>query len=222
MSMTLQNLRDELRVHLGVDELDLPNAEADLLLNRVWWDVADKNDFREKEKQFIFPTIAGTRDYLVSSVVAIGDTFDAIRGLSIVNPNNDSHIPVEPMMESEYEGLFVNSVDREEMPTRYVRFGSTLRLWPTPDQVYSMVLRYWVTLPDLLSGGPVIPQSWHEIILYGAVKRGYERTNSDLERASYFKQEYTDMLNNAVPVRAKEQKDRRQASVNVYRPKPRY
>ena len=49
MGMDLETLRDELREHVGVDSDDLPDPDADLLLNRSFWELMNKFRFRETE-----------------------------------------------------------------------------------------------------------------------------------------------------------------------------
>jgi hypothetical protein len=48
MSIDLVTMRDELRDHLGQDDVELDDDAADLLLNRAYWELLDKFPFREK------------------------------------------------------------------------------------------------------------------------------------------------------------------------------
>jgi hypothetical protein len=61
----------------------------------------------------------------------------------------------------------------EERPTHYSIRGSSFILWPNPDDVYDVEVKYLRTLADIQASGPDAPQEWHEVILWGAISRGF-------------------------------------------------
>lgn len=212
--LQLSDLESKMWHHLGLEpnDSDMPTASVDLLLNQSWWEIIDKFHFREKEQTGIWSTVAGTALYAVAPT-----PFEAIRQLSIEDVNDQKHTTIDPATAYEYENLFVNRVDQQDKPQRYVRENSNIRLWPTPDQVYSITMKYWITLSDLASPNntiPVIPQSWHEIILFGGVWRGFLELG-DYARMKEMQEVQKGLIESAVPIEAKEEFDRHRAGLNV-------
>jgi len=171
--MYLSDLESELREHLGEDTADLSTAMADMLLNRSYSEILNRygEHFRQKEVSFTWPTIAGEKLYQVPA------DFEALRQLSIEDLNDQVHSPLVRMTPFEYERVFQNRSDAQDKPLNYVREDGCIRLFPTPDNVYTITMKYWKLLDAL--GGVVtqsaLPAEWDEIILYGAVYRGFIR-----------------------------------------------
>ena len=200
---------DELRDHVGMDINDLPDDKATLLLNRSWWEVIDKFPFREKEVTATFPTIIGTRSY------GMPNPFEALRQLSILNPADNTHIPLDRMSIFEYEKVYIEGSDEYGFPQKYVREGCFARLWPTPDQVYTLTIKYWFTLADLSSThDPEIPQVWHEVILMGGIWRTFMKAG-DYPRCNQVKMHQASLIESIPPVEAKEAFDSHNAGIEV-------
>lgn len=207
----LIELRDSLREHTGTDEDDMPDTKADLLLNRAYWEILDKFHFREKEVTATFDIVAGTRLYNMP------DPFDALRLLSVLNPDTEQHMVLKRMTIQKYEELYNESEDEQDFPTHYVREACSARLWPTPDADYTATIKYWTTLADLVEGTnetPPIPQSWHEIILFGGVWRAFV-SFGDYVRGNTAKAHQSALIESAVPVEAKEEYDSESAGIEV-------
>jgi hypothetical protein len=208
--MTTAAMIVELRRSLGeLSSSDLPEADALDLLNRSYWEILDKFPFREKEKTATFSTVAGTRSYNVPG------SFEALRQLSIHDPD-DGAINVlarDSIYSSEEERE--TSSDAQGRPERYFRDGGLFRLDPVPDKVYTLTIKYWTTLSDLdnsPTSDPLIPRSWHEIIVFGAIWRGFLQLR-DFEASTFYKQQQIALINSSVPVEAKEEIDSRLAGV---------
>lgn len=200
MGLSSSQLITDLREHIGIDSTDLPDADALVLLNRSWWEVCDKFKFREKETQTTLTTVASTRDVSVPT-----DCF-ATR-IAVVIGEDLSDIQLEQIDEQTYEGLYNSDPEYEDIPTKYFRYGSVIRLYPTPDQAYSLVVYYWKTLTDLsVANDPSIPQSWHEIVLFGAIWRQFAKL-SDFEKKVSFQADQQRLIESAVPVETTEKYD---------------
>lgn len=210
MTLDLTTLIDELREHLGVDDTELDDEKATLLLNRSYWSMLDKFPFREKEVTAAFATVDGTNLYAVPS------PFEALRSLAIKNNDDDSYAPLARMTQKEYDGKFVDNTDEQGFPEKYYREKNCIKLWPTPDDEYTINIRYWTVLDDLddLTDVPGVPQNWHEIILYGAIWRGFYRLG-DVVRGERFKKLDVTLTNEAVPTESKEERDSPTAGVEV-------
>ena len=102
MAIDLAVLRTELRVNLGYETDDtgeLSNTDADLLLNRAFWELMNKFNFREEEKSSTFPTIAGTEFYSLPTL------FESVRNITIQDPGTNSAeawAPLERITLEEY------------------------------------------------------------------------------------------------------------------------
>lgn len=179
---------------------DLPLDECDLYLNRSFWEIMSKYKFREKEVLGTFPTVAGQRNYTVPS------PFEAIRNIAIVNPliENTQHTPLGQILAEEYEKRYNEQTGEQDFPSHYVREGCLIKLWPTPDDVYTVTLRRWITLADISAGnGPDVPQEWHEIIGFGGLWRAYIDMG-DLARAANIKTHQVSLINTTPETETKE------------------
>lgn len=211
MGLLTTDLVDGLRKATGQDDVDLTLAAALLYLNQSYWELLDKFPFREKETRGTFPTVAGVRLYNVP------DPFEALRHLSLVDGDTQQHTPLIQMGHEDYETLYNEDSANENTPEKYVREGCQMILYPTPDDVYTIVMRYWTTLDDLASAqNPNMPQSWHEIIKVGAIWRVFMDAG-DYQRCTAAQDIQERLINSAVPVEAKEETDNSHAHLEVIR-----
>ena len=217
MSLSLQNIRDGILKATATDITDWTNGNVDLDLyaNQSWWDIMDQFDFREKEgTPIVFSTVAGTISYNVGTVVS-PQLFDAIQRISIEDPSTFQHSDLDLVSDFDYENEYINLTSVNTKPTQYFRRNNLLYLRPTPDTVYKCTIYYLQILSDLPGGGPVVPQSWHEIIKYGAIWRAL-RDIQDLKSANDWEQAQIRLINSRTPVKAKELADTKMAGVSVY------
>lgn len=208
MGISLAQLRTELREHLGVDALDLPNADADLLLNRSWWEVMNKFDFREKEASWTLATVIGTRTY------ACPVTQEAVQSLFIDDLNSNQRSQLDPLELPTFEARYNSNTDHRGKPEVYCRNDSNVLLDPVPNNVYTITVHHLAILSDIPSIGVDAPQEWHEIVLFGGIYRGFLRMGLH-NRAKTFRKEQTNMIASTVPVKSKEQTDSRMAHLEV-------
>ena len=201
------NLETELRAHLGdLSTQELSSADALLLLNRAYWELLDKIHFREKEASSDEVTVAGQEDYDVP------DPFEAVQLITIEDPDSHVWTPLNRLGDYAFElDKDDGSVAAEDYlrgtPVSYMRYGSKIKLRPMPDKVYNFKIKYWTTLDNLTNSVNLsLPPSWHEVVLYGAVHRGYLRLR-DFEAASEFKVMQDNLLASSQPVVAKEERD---------------
>lgn len=209
MSLSVLQMTNKIRKDTGIDINDLSDADILLNLNLSWWEVADKFEFREKEKSTSFSTVSGTILYNAPT------PYEAIQGLYIEDNNSKQRTPLRFMEDFEYEQLFVNTSDARGVPTRYYRKNNQIGLWPTPDGSYTIYEDYLITLADLAVSAPPIPQVWHEPIMFGGIYRCFLDVG-DKVNGSYFRKEQADMINTTSPTKSKEEKtDMRWAGVSV-------
>lgn len=215
MSLTLTQIRAKILKATGTDVTDWDNGDTDLDLyaNLSWWDIMDKYDFREKEASIIFDTVAGTTSYDVTTVVT-PIIFDALQTISIQDPITFEHTDLDLITIQDYESRIVNDTTFQAKPTNYFRRDNSIVLWPTPDQIYQIQLYYLSVLSDIPSGGPVIPQAWHEVIIQGAVWRAFADLG-DVVKTKFWLGLQASSINDRTPVKVKELTDTRLAGVQV-------
>lgn len=206
----------QLRSITGQDLSTLPDTDtgenigALTFLNRAFWDIVNKDIFKEEDLTATFPTVIGTTTYVTPAL------FDAIQDVAILDPVSNKYIVLDPMDIKIYRDKEDLNTNKRTRPTNYVRFGSNIILYPTPDAVYTVKVDYLQTLIDLIAIGTFpIPREWNEIILYGAAWRVFSDVNGDMSRAQFYINLQTRQFNNTVPVQVKEEKDYSKAGVNV-------
>lgn len=211
-------MRSEVLAHLGMDAEDLDESgttNLDLLINRSFWEVQDKFAFREKQEKIVFSTVAGTREYTLTTVVTGVDstiTLEAFQSISITDPDTSDHIPLDSLTPREYESEYNEQTSVQDMPTHYILHGGKIILYPTPDEAYSCTLYILKILAD--DGYTTIPQAWHEIVMLGAIYRGHLR-NRDFNSASQVKAQQIALLNSTPTQEAKEEIKNRYVGVDV-------
>jgi hypothetical protein len=179
---------------------DLPVVEVDLLLNRSFWELQNKFPFKEQEVLETFETAIGVRNYQKPLRT------DSIYHLAIVADDEpNQHIPLIQITVDEYETLYQESEEQWNQPIKYTLENCIIRMWPTPDLVYTINMRRRMILADLSASNavPQIPPEWHEIIAYGALWRAFI-DKSDYTRSQIVKRQQTELISNTVPTEAKE------------------
>ncbi len=194
--LSLDDMRRLLRKGLGgLDIQDLPDLEADELLNMSLWDLSDRFSFKERECLKESNFTEGIREY------AVPNDLDAIIDISVqelddtADPTVSSRwVPLERMSFKRDSELRNLGSDAEALPTRYVRRDRTITLDPTPDKDYPFRIIFWRTLASLLSGTvdtTGLPRNWDEIVVEGAIKRGhfYQQDYNEARAATNFQVE---------------------------------
>lgn len=210
MGLSLQQMRDDLREFCGVDDDEWSNTITDLLLNRSWWKVADNYDFREKEATVDVTTVIGTSSYTLPT------DLEGLSHVEIKDINSLDFDPLVPLENAEFQDRTTDRTDSRAKPEFYLRRGSTLVFNPTPEQVYTIRVYYDKTLADIISTGVPVPQSWHEVILEGAVWRGFQRLG-DYNRMQGAIAVQTGLLSTQKPTKVKEKQDYHTAGLQVLR-----
>jgi hypothetical protein len=71
-------------------------------------------------------------------------------------------------------------------PQRYALAAEGIKLWPTPDAVYSLSVRYFRDPTDMAADADVsiLPADWHDLMVTFALSRAY-RAEDDAEMAQF-------------------------------------
>lgn len=220
MGLDIVSLRRQLREHCGLigdDQSELPDTDtsdktgADTYLNRSYWEILDKYKFRDKEVIASFPTVVGTAFYHIPS------SFEALQNISIKDINTGQYTPLDRITTDVYNQIFIDTTDDYSKPEKYVRQGNGIRLWRTPDAIYTLKLLYWAELVDLSTGNPdpLIPREWHEVILFGALARALMGVSRDNLGAQVARGWQSSLINNMTLTEEKEKDDSHRAGLEV-------
>lgn len=172
-TFSMEYTRKRVRLPLGIGGVDgsdtskMDDVAIDTYNNFSYQALLSKYDFREKEIVATMDTEEGVRNYTMP------DPHDGLRHISILDPVSGAWTPLNRMSIDDYMGRWNLGSDHHGYPTDYVRESCIFRLWPTPDAVYKLTVRYWGILVDLTSASTTIaiPTVWWEPIIAGGVIR---------------------------------------------------
>jgi hypothetical protein len=209
----LERMTAKVKKPLGIidgTDNDITSDDVVEALNISFWEVQDKFYFREKECTGTFPTIIGDRNY------EMPQPFDCLRSLAVVDPVTFQHIPIVKMDITETEKIYTDTDAARGMPRKYLRENCYARLWPTPDKIYTIVIRKLKVLADLAGDADEqpLPQVWTEVIIYGAIWRLFLDIG-DIARSNAYRQTQVALMDSIVPVHEKELKDTPYAGLEV-------
>jgi hypothetical protein len=216
MGMFITSLRKMARGPLGLDDLvEWPDDAIDEILNRSFWEIQNKFPFKEQEVTVKFPTVVGQASY------EIVKPYDSLLGVSIEALVTAQHTPLGKIDPWLYEQEYRNQTDFQGDPQYYTHENCFIRLLPTPDTAYNIVMKRRINLTDLSNSNAIstIPQVWHEIIGYGAQWRLYQDIAGDIARATATRNLQASLINTTVPIEIKEKAVNTQyASMQPHRP----
>ncbi len=196
-------LRQMVYKPLGIEygDAELPTTDVDLYLNRAYWELQNKFPIKEVEQYEEFNTVAGTRNYRRPART------ESIYHLSIMDPDSEQHKPLIQITVDEYETLYNEKEENQSIPVKYCLENCIIRMWPTPDAAYKIIMRRRIELTDLngtTSTAPqILPKNWHEIIGYGGLWRAFI-DKGDLVRAQFIQAKQNDLIENLVVTESKE------------------
>lgn len=213
MSLSLDRMIYWLRMELGVlDSEELGEDDAIDLLNMALWNVEGNFDFRTRERCAKTTLVIGQYQYDLSGVTRL----DAIASISIIDADGQRH----KLTRASRHWLDANAnfEDDEGLPVRYLRERDLLTIHPKPDEALDLEINFRQGVADLVENGTAgtgLPRNWDEIIISGAVWRGWKTLKRDYEKAKEAATVTGALINMTRSVAAKEESDSRYARVNV-------
>lgn len=174
---TLLELRDEVVAH-GPDVGPVFTLDdITKYLNHGLRRVARRIDFYSEESAQTITTVAGTAFYAWEA------DFGRLRWIADGENNRT-------LTEGSLRTLDELPAS-DGRPTAYALSGTGFLLYPTPDAAYELTARYWA-LPALMAADsdvPAIPEDYHELLPFYALKRCYERED-DADMAAYWESRF--------------------------------
>lgn len=166
---TLKELREELTDLLGMSALQATAGSALHTLNgiirraqqQIYWEY----DWDDLEEYFSFATVASTQDYAHPANGA-GLSYEPrkIKSVHVV----DTAGVWRPLHEGISPDHYTDST--ENIPCRFARLNVQLRLWPTPDAVYTIQILAPVALSPLTADSDTTTLDSELVFLLAAAK----------------------------------------------------
>lgn len=179
MSITLTQLRTQVRNMVDLDETDLPDSIVDQFAREGFQRIyALERRWPILQESYTFNTVPNQREYTVSS---IGD----IREIISVVDTSTQGARLNLIDYNEAEGIWLGNLDVASRPYFYSFWDKKLQLWAKPDIVYPMTVRAfrnpvytWLSNVDEAID---LDEWFHAILPYFIIARVYQRQeDSDL------------------------------------------
>jgi hypothetical protein len=217
MSLTLARMR--LLVRTGLAKLDddaFTNVDIDELLNLSLWDIESRFPFESKETVYETVLVEDQFEYPIDDT-ELALTLDAIFSISIVDSSGQRN----KLARTTRHWIDENFADTNKtIPTRYLREGTTLILYPIPgpdEDGLTLSISLLESIESILAGTKDttgLPRNWDEIVVNGAIWRGHFY-HGNIDKAIGAVNLHSRSVRDAVPTRKKEDADFRYARLEV-------
>ena len=179
MSITLTQLRTQVRNMVDLDEVDLPDSVIDQFAREGFQRIYSlERRWPYLQSSYTFNTVANQREYTVST---IGD----IREIISVIDSSTSGARLTLIPYDNAEEIWLGNTDVPSRPYFFSFWNKKLQLWAKPDAVYPMVVRaYRNPLYTWLTDDTItidLDEFFHALLPYFVIARVYQRQeDSDL------------------------------------------
>lgn len=173
--MNLTTGLTELRVRIGSPiPADISDVALTSILNYTQREIATKYKFLKYRVEGSIPTVIGTSDYtLPSNVNVVRAVWDVTNKVKLRKAGE--RFNAEALVDYSTNGK----------PLWYWRFGTSVRLYPTPDAVYTIKYIGKQIPTDLVAGGDLftLPDPWLDGMLKLARSKYYDDIAHDITKA---------------------------------------
>ena len=179
MSITLTQLRTQVRNMVDLDETDLPDSIVDQFAREGFQRIYSlERRWPYLQETYSFNTVANQREYTIST---IGD----IREIISVVDTSQSGARLTLIPYDNAEEIWLGNTDVPSRPYFYSFWDKKLQLWAKPDAIYPITVRaYRNPVYTWLSntGETIDLDEWfHALLPYFVIARVYQRQeDSDL------------------------------------------
>lgn len=157
--MTFAEMYGEVNTNLGSNALLTASSstKSKEFVNRAYDELVLQYRFHETEA-------TDTSKTTTASVASVTVPTGARRIWSIRDTTNKRLLSKRDI---EWYESMDQSTDVASYPEFWIRYGSSILLWPTPDGAYSLQIRYTKLQTDLSADGdtPTIPVEWHGVLV---------------------------------------------------------
>ena len=179
MSITLTQLRTQVRNMVDLDETDLPDTIIDQFAREGFQRIYSlERRWPYLQETYSFNTVANQREYTIST---IGD----IREIISVVDTSQSGARLTLIPYDNAEEIWLGNTDVASRPYFYSFWDKKLQLWAKPDAIYPITVRaYRNPLYTWLSNTSLtidLDEWFHALLPYFVIARVYQRQeDSDL------------------------------------------
>ena len=179
MSITLTQLRTQVRNMVDLDETDLPDSIVDQFAREGFQRIYSlERRWPYLQETYSFNTVANQREYTIST---IGD----IREIISVVDTSQSGARLTLIPYDNAEEIWLGNTDVASRPYFYSFWDKKLQLWAKPDAIYPITVRaYRNPLYTWLSDATLtidLDEWFHALLPYFVIARVYQRQeDSDL------------------------------------------
>ena len=179
MSITLTQLRTQVRNMVDLDETDLPNSVVDQFAREGFQRIYSlERRWPYLQETYTFNTVANQREYTIAT---IGD----IREIISVVDTSASGARLTLIDYNQAEEIWLGNTDVASRPYFYAFWDKKLHLWAKPDAVYPITVRAFrnpvYTWLSNTSETIDLDEWFHALLPYFIIARVYQRQeDSDL------------------------------------------
>lgn len=179
MSITLTQLRTQVRNMVDLDEVDLPDSVVDQFAREGFQRIYSlERRWPYLQETYSFNTVANQREYTIAT---IGD----IREIISVVDTSTSGARLTLIPYDNAEEIWLGNTDVPSRPYFYSFWDKKLQLWAKPDAIYPITVRaYRNPLYTWLSDETLtidLDEWFHALLPYFVIARVYQRQeDSDL------------------------------------------
>lgn len=176
-------------------------------LNDTYWDIASRAPWPFLEKSTTVNTVVGDAE------LAVPADFD--KALRMVIDSLGQRL--EPARMDDVTSRFNGNLSMRGLPFLYYFIGDSVQVYPVPDAVYTVTLRYLAVPAELSNNAdtPILPKKHHRAIVLGALVDAY-RMEDDSEQAAIFEGQFEKRLQTMAEDVWKKQYDRPDRIYTLY------
>jgi hypothetical protein len=182
--MNLAQLRAEVLAH-GFDPVLFPSSRIDTYINDAYMDFVVSVHYYTDEASLPIQTAVG-----VTQIAWPADLGDA---RSLVDTDRQRELHQVSLADLD------SAQTVQGTPVLYAVNGPGFELYPAPDGIHNLLLRYWRLPPRLVVDFdvPTIPDEYHRLLWYWGCKEAYA-SEDDAQTAQYWEAQYKEQMAAAV------------------------
>jgi len=187
MALNLQQIRDYVRVHMDIEEDDLPDPVLDTFIREG----SRRVEYSEQRWPFYeaWSTLTANPGWTLYALDGFSGNLRRLAAMTLENENLEWRSP------EEIQEMSSTTTGR---PRYFTEWGGMVVLWPIPDAAYEFIVRGYRAQNDWVADGagaePDMPEELHNTVALWALHRAYAQ-QEDPEMASLYRNTFDQELN---------------------------